>query len=69
MDDLKSPEQIDYNYIPGQAIEAASMRVCIICHDQITNAELKKEMLLGYRLAQGLGSQYITHVSQRLNKP
>lgn len=32
----------EYNYTPGQAIEAASMRICAICHDEITSAELKK---------------------------
>jgi len=34
----------EFNYTPGRSIEEGSMRVCMICHDQITNDELKKSM-------------------------
>jgi len=42
MDEIE--ESKEYSYTPGRSLEAASMRICIICHDQITATELKKSM-------------------------
>lgn len=37
-----NPQKEEYSYTPGRSLEAVSMRVCILCHSPISNAELKK---------------------------
>lgn len=49
----------DYSYTLGRAIEEGSMRVCMICHDQITNTEIRKSMASW--LSAGAGLRFSVH--------